>query len=376
MIAEISTIMATAGKAIDFINNNDASALIERGQLGLNTQGSITKLIAETIIAPRIIISESLKTNKDIDKIINLNIDIIAGMISKAFFLLTELKGLTPNTAFDVLKTDKKAVSGLQSLLGYQDEENLTKLMRSSKGLTFGKNKDLKVRMLADKPAEKEEKSNRGKDDISALYSKDIDLKLTIKTKDGSTKSLTIPIIVKAHISYNSLSVIKESLIDKKFEKDMEERILEANAGMISWKNFWLPFDMLKEYKEKRIKDVDSLLAYTEERSKLSLSKLASSGMQSLGTYLGALIVSYSDMEDIENNVLRGSISKDAKREIFFTNSKVSLLDIVDPDFEKLTIITKDIEGQSLMDLKSLKKSNGGNEVNDLFKDLLMNRRF
>lgn len=370
MIAEISTIMATASKAIDFINDNDAGDLVKRGQLGWNTQGSITKLIAETIIAPRIIISESLKTNKDIDKIINLNIDIISGMISKAFFLLTELKGMTPNTAFDVLKTDKKTVSGLQSLYGYQDTDNLTKLMRSSKGLTFGKS--LTVRMLAnDEPA----KANK-KDEITSLYSKDIDLKLTIKTKDGSTKSLTIPIIVKAHISYNSISRIKEDLIDKKFEKDMEERLIEANAGMISWKNFWLPFDMLKEYREKKIKDVDSLLAYTEERGRLSLNKLASSGMQSLGTYLGSLIVSYSDMEDIENNVLRGSINKDNKRELLFNNSKVSLLNIVDPDFEKLTIITKDIEGQSLMDLKSLKKNNGGNEVNDLFKDLLMNRRF
>lgn len=371
MIAEISTIMATASKAIDFINESDAGDLLKKGQLGWNTQGSITKLIAETIIAPRFIISESLKTHKDIDKIINLNIDIIAGMISRAFFLLTELKGLTPNSAFDILKTDKKTVSGLQSLYGYQDEENLTKLMRSSKGLTFGKS--LTVRMLADDDAVK---SGGKKDDVTALYSKDIDLKLTVKTKDGSTRSICFPIIVKAHVSYNSISRIKEDLIDKKFEKDMTERLLEANAGLISWKNFWLPFDMLKEYKEKRIKDVDSLLSYTEERGKLALSKIPTSGMQSLGTYLGALIVSYNDMEDIENNVLRGSINKDAKREMLFNNSKVSLLDIVDTDYDKLTIITKDIEGQSLMDLKSLKKNNGGNEVNDLFKDLLMNRRF
>lgn len=375
MIAEIGTIMATASKAIDFINDSDAGDLLKRGQLGWNTQGSITKLIAETIIAPRIIISESLKTNKDIDKIINLNIDITAGMISRAFFLLTELKGMSPNTAFDILKTKKETVSGLQSLSGYKDTDNLYRLMKSSKGLTFGKS--LTVRMLADKPA-KEEENNRGnkKDEITALYSKDIDLKLTIKAKDGSTRSLTIPIIVKAHVSYNSISRLKEDLIDKRFEKDMTERLMEAKAGVISWKNFWIPMDMLKEYKEKKIKDVDSLLAYTEDRARLAVNKIPTTGMQSLGTYLGSLIVSYNDMEDIENNVLRGSIQKDTKRELLFNNSKVSLLNIVDTDYDKLTIITKDIEGQSLMDLKSLKKNNGGNEVNDLFKDLLMNRRF
>lgn len=375
MIAEIGTIMATASKAIDFINDSDAGDLLKRGQLGWNTQGSITKLIAETIIAPRIIISESLKTNKDIDKIINLNIDITAGMISRAFFLLTELKGMSPNTAFDILKTKKETVSGLQSLSGYKDTDNLYRLMKSSKGLTFGKS--LTVRMLADKPA-KEEENNRGnkKDEITTLYSKDIDLKLTIKAKDGSTRSLTIPIIVKAHVSYNSISRLKEDLIDKRFEKDMTERLMEAKAGVISWKNFWIPMDMLKEYKEKKIKDVDSLLAYTEDRARLAVNKIPTTGMQSLGTYLGSLIVSYNDMEDIENNVLRGSIQKDTKRELLFNNSKVSLLNIVDTDYDKLTIITKDIEGQSLMDLKSLKKNNGGNEVNDLFKDLLMNRRF
>lgn len=374
MVAEISTIMATANMALDLINSSDVQDLTKRGGLAVQTQGSITKLIGETIIAPRIIVSESLKTNKDIDKIVNLNIDIIAGMVSRAFFLLTELKGLTPNTAFDVLKTGKNTVSGLQSLAGYQDTDNLYALMKSSKGLTFGKS--LSVRMLADKPAEEVNRSSNKKDEITALYSKDIDLKLTIKNKDGETRSLTIPIIIKAHVSYNSISIIKEMLIDKTFEKDMAERLLEVKAGLISWKNFWIPLDMLKEYRNKKIKDVDSLLAYTEEKNRVNLAKIASSGMASLSTYLGSLIVSYNDMEDIENNVLRGSIQKENKRDMLFENSKMTLLNIVDTDYEKLTIITKDIEGQSLMDLKSLKKNNGGNEINDLFKDLLMNRRF
>ena len=55
-------------------------------------------------------INESL----DIDKIINLNIDILATMVSRAFVLLTQLKGLKATTAFDVLN-QKNVMSGLLS---------------------------------------------------------------------------------------------------------------------------------------------------------------------------------------------------------------------------------------------------------------------
>lgn len=365
MIAEIGSVLSVANKAIDLLINNDADELAKRGQLAWDTKGSMTKLIAETMIAPRVIISESLKTNSDIDKIVNFNIDIITGMICKTFILLTDLKGLSPNTAFDVLKTKKENTFGLESLLPFENQ-NLHMAMLSSKGLTFGKN--MVAKLEAERPVKK--------DDVSALYSKDIDLKLEVKTKDGSTKSIILPIIVKANISFNSIVRIKEDLIDKNFEKDYTERIAEARAGMISWKNFWIPLDMVKAYREKKIKDVDSLLSYAEERGRMSASQIANSGMPSLSTYLGSLVITFNDLEDIENNVLRGPIQKDKQRNMLFENSKVCLLNIVDTDYEKLTIVTKDIDGQSIMDIKSLKKNTNGNDVNDLFKDLLMNRRF
>lgn len=366
MIATVGTIFNVLDGALNLINKSEVDDVIKKGKLGLETRGSITKLIAETVIAPRIIISESLKTNADIDKIVNLNTDIIVGMLSRAFLLLTRLKGFEPNAAFDVLKTDKKTFGGLESF-GIANVENIAKQMYSSKGLTLGKN--ITVRLEDD---EKKKDYNQ----TTGLYSKDIDLKLEVKNDKGEIKVIEIPIIIKSHISYNSLIQIKTSLIDKKFEKDLGERILEAKAGIIPWLNVVIPFDMWAEYEKKKINDTEELLAYAEERGRTSISKLATSGMPGLSSYLGALVISFDDLEDIENNVLRGKITSSSKLELLFNNSHTSLLNIVDTDYNKLTIHTKDIEGQSIFDLKSLKKNSNGNDISDLFKDILMNKRF
>lgn len=364
MIAAIGTVFSVLDSALDFINKNEVDDLIKKGKLGFETRGSITKLIAETIIAPRIIISESLKTNSDIDKIVNLNTDIIVGMISRAFLLLTRLKGFEPNTAFDVLKTDKKTLSGLESY-GVSNVENIARQMYSSKGLTLGKHVTVRL----------EDDDKRDYNPTMGLYSKEIDLKLDVKNDKGEVKSLEIPIVIKSHVSYNSLLQIKNSLIDKKFEKGLSERMLEAKAGIIPWLNVLIPFDMWKEYEKKKINDAEELLAYAEERGRTSISKIATSGMPGFGSYLGALVVSFDDIEDIENNVLRGKITNSNKLDLLFENSHTSLLNVVDTDYSKMTVYTKDVDGQSIFDLKSLKKNSNGNDISDLFKDILMNKR-
>ena len=365
MIAAVGSVFGVLNSALDFINKSEVDDIIKKGKLGFETKGSITKLISETILAPRIIISESLKTNADIDKIVNLNTDIIVGMISRAFLLLTRLKGFEPNAAFDVLKTDQKTLSGLESY-GVSTVENIARQMYSSKGLTLGKHVTVRL----------EDDDKRDYNSTLGLYSKEIDLKLDMKTESGIVKSITIPIVIKSHVTYNSLVQIKNSLIDKKFEKGLTERMLEAKAGLIPWMNVLIPFDMWDAYANKKINDAEELLAYAEERGRTSISKIATSGMPGFGSYLGALIVSFDDLEDIENNVLRGNITNENKLDLLFNNSHTSLLNIVDTDYNKMSIYTKDIKGQSTFDLKSLKKNSNGNDISDLFKDILMNKRF
>lgn len=136
MVGSIFGAIQGVGQALDFIAADSTQELIKKGKLNLETRGSITSLLSETIIVPTIYVSRELEMHPDIDKIINLNVDILATMVSRAFVLLTQLKGLKATTAFDVLN-QKNVMSGLQSDLKREDEvyDNFTK----TKGFTFGK---------------------------------------------------------------------------------------------------------------------------------------------------------------------------------------------------------------------------------------------
>lgn len=369
MIAEISTVLNIADKAIDLILGNDVEGLIKKGKLGLETNGSITKLIAETIIDCPIIVSKSLETNADIDKILNFNVDVLAATVSQAFVVLTKLKGIDPNTAFDVLKTNKTVTSGLNNDMTLSID--LSKNFKESKGLTLGKaNPKLSSGLEA-------EDYKKDKSTIPTIYSKDIDLKLTFKDAEGKEKHLVLPILFKAKISFLPYNSIKTFLVDKNFEKDAAERWLEKEAGIISAWNFWFPMDMIKAYKEKKIRDTDELMAYTSEKSSTGYTKILTSGMTGFGMYLGGVVLTIEELEDIETTVLRGNINDDKRKDKFFEAAKSTLLTIVDGAYDRVRVVTKDVGGSgSVFKIANLKKKTDGSDLDAIFKDILLGKRF
>jgi len=370
MIAEISTVFNIADKAIDLILGNDVEGLIKKGKLGLDTNGSITKLIAETIIDCPIIVSKSLETNADIDKILNFNVDVLAATVSQAFMVLTKLKGIDPITAFDVLKTNKTVTSGLNNDITLNID--LSKNFKRSKGLTLGK-----MNPKLDAGLEAGEDFKKDKSSIPVIYSKDIDLKLTFKDAEGKEKHLILPIMFKAKISFVSYNSIKTFLIDKNFEKDASERWLEVEAGLVSIKNFFIPMDMIKAYKEKKIRDTDELMAYTSEKSSTGYGKILTTGMTGFGMYLGGVVLTIDELDDIETTVLRGSINDDKRKDKFFEAAKSILLTIVDGAYDRVRVVTKDIGGSgSVFKISNLKKKTDGSDLDAIFKDILLGKRF
>ena len=361
MVGSIFGAIQGVGQALDFIAADSTQELIKKGKLNLETRGSITSLLSETIIVPTIYVSRELEMHPDIDKIINLNVDILATMVSRAFVLLTELKGLKATTAFDVLN-QKNVMSGLQSDLKKEDEvyDNFTK----TKGFTFGK--QVSAGLL------NSDKNSQGPNfGIPSIYSKDIDFSIRV---DGKEKSVKITMSIKARVEFITIKELTDALVDRSYDKSFMERLLDVKAGLISAKNLFIPTDLWEEYKNQLIKDDKDFLKRAEQKDNTSVSKLVTSGVQGFNTYLGSLIVTADELEDIEVKVLRGKVNNEAKKDKLLTDTRSSLLNVVDTSYNKLRILTKDNDGDTILGLNSIKKKSDGNDIAELFKMLMISK--
>ena len=366
MVGSIFGAIQGVGQALDFIAADSTQELIKKGKLNLETRGSITSLLSETIIVPTIYVSRELEMHPDIDKIINLNVDILATMVSRAFVLLTQLKGLKATTAFDVLN-QKNVMAGLQSDLKKEDEvyDNFTK----TKGFTFGK--QVSAGLLNDNSNKATIKDQGPNFSIPSIYSKDIDFVINV---DGKDKSVKIGMSIKARVEFISVKELTDALVDRSYDKSFMERLLDVKAGLISAKNLFIPTDLWEEYKKQLIKDDKDLLKRAEQKDNISISKLVTSGIQGLNTYLGSLIITADDLEDIEVKVLRGKVNNEAKKDKLLTDTRSSLLNVVDTSYNKLRILTKDNDGDTILGLNSIKKKSDGNDIAELFKMLMISK--
>jgi hypothetical protein len=370
MVGSIFGALSGVGQALDFIAADSTQDLIKKGKLNLETRGSITRLLSETIIVPTIYVSRELEMHPDIDKIINLNIDILATMVSRAFVLLTQLKGLKATTAFDVLN-QKNVMSGLLSDVKKEDEvyENF----RNSKGFTFGKKVSAGLLNNNKKPLENSAsiKDQGPNFSVPSIYSKDIDFIINV---DGKDKGVKITMSIKARIEFISLRELTDALVDRSYDKSFIERIWDIKAGLVPAKNLFIPTDLWEEYKKQLIKDDKDLLKRAEQKDNISVSKLVTTGVQGLNTYLGSLIITADDLEDIEVKVLRGKVNNEAKKDKLLTDTRSSLLNVVDTSYNKLRILTKDNDGDTILGLNSIKKKSDGNDIAELFKMLMISK--
>ena len=206
---------------------------------------------------------------------------------------------------------------------------------------------------------------------IPSIYSKDIDFSIRV---DGKDKSVKITMSIKARVEFITIKELTDALVDRSYDKSFMERLLDVKAGLISAKNLFIPTDLWEEYKKQLIKDDKDLLKRAEQKDNISISKLVTTGVQGFNTYLGSLIITADDLEDIEVKVLRGKVNNEAKKDKLLTDTRSSLLNVVDTSYNKLRILTKDNDGDTILGLNSIKKKSDGNDIAELFKMLMISK--
>jgi len=380
-----------------------------------STKGSMIKLLSTFIIEPTIVISRDLREEEVTEKLAEINLDIFASFYIQAFNVMTNVYGMSQHTAFDVLSSKGglpiranggKSAFEEMDMISFEDNDFLPISLeqRGNRRRPVNKNANNKYQQaknfmnkvngrlnkLEKTPKENKEmklvspsaRINEGKGVIvPTLMQKSIDITFTVNSEDKKsgkkfTRDIIVPVLIKATVIYSDFSNIETMVDTNGRDKKFSSRLDEYRAGMISLGDLIFADDLIKEYKNNKFKDKDDLIGYMESRATTANKKLLTKGAIGFGKYYSILIINKRQLAIIENK-LGGKIDKPRYKEMLAEQTKSLLINVVDTDWERVTVYTKDLRGTSDLSFKVIKKRKGdgnSNELAEVFKAISSNK--
>jgi len=443
-MAGILAAVASAVKVLDVVSSGDnipkdlLEVLNSKEYRLIKTDGSIIKLLNKYIVEPTIVVSNDLRQEDVIEKIIQLESDMFAGFYMQAFNVMTNVDDLSFPVAFDSLSTDtggltRALLSG--ATLAVEDRDYLKEIFEDGFTLSieaagkYGprtnprhakpknkidqatalrasefqhrknmdennakykaeqdkKNFEYKEKMDAQRRQDEIDKENRlaKNPNYNAAVSsnmKDLEvpagiqryIDITVKAKNGT--ELIIPVLIKANILFTSITNIMNVLETNSYEKSFGARFDDYRAGAISLVDLIFAGDLIKEYKDNRLKDKDDLLKVINSRVTSANSKMIDNKFAGFEKYYNMYIVTESDKIRIENK-LKGKLKNDRTKQKFLEQTYGLAVTVVDRDHERVRIALKDLRGATDITYRGLSKAcKGGNDIEQIVKSLMVGK--
>lgn len=360
----------------------------------MDTNGSITKLINKYTVTPVIICTESAKEIEIFDKINELCCDLFSSFYLQAFKLLSTQYDLDVTTAIDVLSTDKQpyisaGINTITKLITEESDMSYMKVMSKQKYLTTvtveDDTEDILLNLKDDNTDKDDttiasgnkfrfDKYEKEKDPLHSILIRTFNLNTKLKKKDGTEHNIIIPITVKAHIIVTSINSILNLLEPSTKDKGFWARLDEYRAGAISFKELILASDLIKEYKKVKIKDKDKLFNIINTRLESSLIRAAKTGIQGYEANYNMLVISADDKLKIDKYI-GGDIRKENTKQRFLSNTNALSVAILDPDYERVSILISDIRSSTDVSFKTIqKRKNDSGQLEDFMKSFVANK--
>jgi len=396
---------SSVGKTINDLNKEIDK--LETNTALYRTEGSMTRFLSSYIIEPTAIVSKDLANEDVIENLLGLEADIFTGFYMQVFDILTKVNGMDATNAINLLSTDTSSIgsvinSGRHSL-GKESFDYAANLMNggvmpqlsvevkqttNSKGETIytmtEKELNEKGAIFAKNAVDKHKNSIQLKNPASVAddsISKNVPgmiqrtVNLEIMTNNGGIKHIVrIPVVIKLHIMYVSIDNVITMMEPNSRDKSYSSRLDEYRAGAISLSDLLFAGDLIKEYKKNKVKDTDGLLGMMNKRSMSAYTKSLSNGGIGFENYYNMLIISETDRIILEKHI-GGRIKVDKYKNALLEQTKSLMVTIVDRDYERVTLYTKDIHGKSDVTYKALSKHGGkSDDMSEIMKALIANK--
>lgn len=391
----------------------------------IKVDGSITKLLSKYIVEPVVIVSKDARNTEVADKLIQLNTDIFSSFYLQAFHVLNNLYGFEAAMTINLLSTDNstaigtigdKAIkTGLQWYAGNEENRDYFSELLDNKylSLSFEASKKDKIKKLEkenkklkDKLDEKKntkidklQEPNMGDSkfkqqdemDKNLYYVNHRELTITMNlnqwkstkinddtnpdTVTSMLRTVIIPITIKTHIIVTPFDNILNMLKPNDRTKTFGYRLDEWKSGAISLADLIFCGDLIKSYKKTKLKDKDGLINIIKQREESANAKVLDNKRMIGFEKNYNMLICTADEKVLLNKHIGGSIDNERYKDELLTQAHALTVSIVDDDYERAYIMTKDIRGRSDISYKMLNKRDKNNsELGDIVKALMSNK--
>ena len=194
------------------------------------------------------------------------------------------------------------------------------------------------------------------------------------KTVDTGTSQIVIPVTIKALIVYAGTDSILNMLAPNSRDKRFGARLDEYRAGAITFKELMFAGDLIKQYKQNRLKDKEGLLKLTNERIVSANAKIIENGVVGFEKYYNMLILTNED-KILFNKHIGGDISNEKYKQMFMDQAHAIVTTILDDDYERANMLIKDIRGSVDIGYKSIsKRKNKDLDISEILKAFAANK--
>ena len=416
-------IMSSVGTILRLVKNIEESDGVAKGtlktlndkQIGLiRADGSMMKLLDKYIVEPIAVVSDDLKDVEELDSILGLHADMFAAYYMQVFDVLRNYYGLEIQTIIDTLATDngglgrvirkgidegivlgKETVSVdnlLDDLLLACEDDKVSNVAVGRHPAGTNAHAGKRANMRKEASAKKVVASPKNVTKFSVGLSgqtkdllipnaiqRTIQVTAEVKVPDpveagkSITKTIVYPITIKLAVIFTSISNIVNSITTNGDEYSFSSRLDDYRSGAISLLDFLTASDLIKKYKERKLKDKDALLDLINSRAFSANSKALSNGFVGFEKFYNMYLLSPEAKISVERAV-KAKLSSKGKEKFLEAGNGLSVT-VVDPDYERIQLMVKDIRGTSDLSFrKAIKTDKNGSDYSEIIKALVASK--
>jgi len=332
----------------------------ETPSVGLDvvTNGKLTRLASIYTVTPRVIISNNLKYMDEgqLSNIVKADLKIFTAYLTQALRILTELGGVDVSASIYNLTG-----RGTPLFAGESHEDDLTKLFTANR---------LEDMMLGYEDSRRTDNINLDKivDNVISNY----EIELNFVDGSGNPRTIVIPLVIRPLILFTDTKELVEALVDNGEDASFWSRLDDYRAGVISLKDLILATDLVKKYKEKRLKNDNDVSKLIRDINNVNTLKELITGRVNFDTNYNIFIFDIREKPYLDEAV-SGDIYKWKYRSRLCDALKAFNITLVDTEKERAVFMLDDDLPPSVTTFKMLKNSKD-TDIDDIFKNLLLNK--
>jgi len=300
------------------------------------------------------------------------------GIVTEAFRVMAEIYGVAPKMIINKMgrANDKNYLADITRIRdlvnGSENFDYMTDLMC---------NNDDILPVTESIVDTKIEKSNStGKLDNNSFIQKDVasfmnvyELQLNFTDVNGNDKVVTIPIIIYPNITYTNADTLIANMLDSDAGKTFFDRINEYRSGAISLSDLIFATDLVKKYKNRKIKNENDIAKYLNAADKSGTVKDILHNRNHFSKNYNIYLFDINRKATIEKQI-KGSLYKEKYKDKMTTALFAFSVSFVDTTKEEVIIYIDDIPGFSALNFNMLKKEKD-NDIKDIMKEMMNNRQ-